>query len=707
LGLQRHLPIPKRELFPAGFEDLLEGLAFVHSSSPFQWERIDMRSAMRNTLPFAILSVSMTAATLLMVLMLFAQRGVAQVPQINQPLVPGSIAPENPYGFTLKVNGTGFTPSSVVMWNGSARATTLVSSTKLLATITATDVDSPGTVTVTVMNSQSTSNVAYFDVTNPTSSVSFAKTDYATGDTPYFVTTADLNGDGKLDLVVPNLHGNNISVLLGNGDGSFQAAVNYAAGSLPGAVAIGDFNDDGKLDLAVTNTGSSTVSVFLGNGDGTFQSAVNYGVGSWPTSIAAGDFNGDGKLDLAITNFFGNNVMVLLGNGDGTFQSPSTYTAGNAPGRVGVGDFNGDGKLDLAITNTNDNSVSVLLGNGDGTFQAALTSPAGPTGPGLSSLSVADLNGDGMLDVVVAHYATNVTVLLGKGDGSFQAPVDYAAGSGAWWTTLADLDGDGKLDLAVANANSNTISVLLGKGDGTFQAAVDYPADTQPFGIVAGDFNADGRMDLAVPNAGSGNVSLLLQPTPTFGFAQLIGGNTFTGNQTVNGNVAASFFFGNGSGLTNLNPANLAPGTAGINITGTAANATNLGGVAAGNYARLDIGNSFTGNQGIAGNISASGSVAIGGGTPILKHLSITATLSVPSIKPSSCTSSSFTLAGASNGDTTALGVPNALMTAGTIVYSAWVSAPNTIVIRACDVNPNGPATTAASGTIRVDLWKH
>ena len=207
------------------------------------------------------------------------------------------------------------------------------------------------------------------------------------------------------------------------------------------------------------------------------------------------------------------------------------------------------------------------------------------------------------------------------------------------------------------------------------------------------------------------------------GFALLSGNNSFNGNQTVNGNVDASLFLGDGSGLTNLNPAQLASGTAAINISGTAAsavnatnagNASNLGGVAASNYARLDIGNNLSGNQSVTGNVSASGnlssggSTTIGGGTPIVEHLSATFSPSFPALKPSTCATANFTVTGASDGDTLALGVPNARTSGGgTIVHFAWVSAANTVTVRACNIDSNAPQKTAGSGVIRVDLWKH
>ncbi len=237
----------------------------------------------------------------------------------------------------------------------------------------------------------------------------------------------DFNGDGKPDLVVTG-PGNHISVLLGNGDGTFQTAVSYTAGVSPESVAVGDVNGDGKPDLVVGSSVGGTVSVLLGNGDGTFQPAVNYSTSSNGSfCVAVGDFNGDGKPDIVTANYLDNTVSVLLGNGDGTFQAAVNYAVGNSPYSVAVGDFNGDGKPDLVTANYVGGSVSVLLGNGDGTFQAAVSYAVGSYP---DSVAVGDFNGDGKPDLVTANYVGgSVSVLLGNGDGTFQAAANYTAGS--------------------------------------------------------------------------------------------------------------------------------------------------------------------------------------------------------------------------------------------------------------------------------------
>ena len=444
------------------------------------------------------------------------------VPLVNEPLSPAATVPGSE-GFTLTVNGTGFVPGSVVKWDGSARATSFVSQSRVTANVMAADVVNFHTARVSVVNPSpggGTSNEVYFEVTRPTSAVAMnTPIPFATGSGPSSVVTPDFNGDGKLDLAVANSGSNNISILLGNGDGTFQPALNQSAGSGPASMAVGDFNGDGKLDLAVANSGSNNVSVFLGKGDGTFQSAVDYAADASPTWIAAGDFNGDGKLDLAVANRLSNDVSVFLGKGDGTFEPALNTVVAGAPFALAVGDFNGDGKLDLFAATFAAQAVSVLLGNGDGTFQPVASYAAG----GAVSAVVGDFNGDGKLDVALGIIPsgnmgpTNVSVLLGNGDGTFQPAVDYSVGSNAYVSSvlvgMEDLNGDGKLDLTVAIYGGEDIfSLLLNKGDGTFQPAVNFPAGSEPVAMAPGDFNNDGRLDMAVGNGSSSMVSVLLQP---------------------------------------------------------------------------------------------------------------------------------------------------------------------------------------------------
>jgi hypothetical protein len=338
------------------------------------------------------------------------------------------------------------------------------------------------------------------------------------------VAVADVNGDGKPDLVVANCGSSiycpkgTVGVLLGNGDGTFQAAVTYSSGGPETtSVAVADVNGDGKPDLVVANAvalpnGDGSVGVLLGNGDGTFQTAVAYDSGgNDAVSIAVADVNGDGKPDLVVVNEcvsgtecnYGS-VAVLLGNGDGTFQTAViVYETSNKvfPMFAALADVNRDGKPDLLVANMAANSagawVSVLLGNGDGTFQTAVDYDSG--GNDAVSIAVADVNGDGKPDIVVAN-ANGVGVLLGNGDGTFQTAVTYGSLSGP--VAVADLNGDGKPDIVVGTGND--VSVLLGNGDGTFQTAVTYGSGGNGASSAAvADLNGDGKPDIVVANCAS------------------------------------------------------------------------------------------------------------------------------------------------------------------------------------------------------------
>jgi FG-GAP-like repeat/Abnormal spindle-like microcephaly-assoc'd, ASPM-SPD-2-Hydin len=338
-----------------------------------------------------------------------------------------------------------------------------------------------------------------------------AKTDYAVGQSPVALVVQDFNGDGRFDLAVTNTS-KSVSVLLGKGDGSFQPAVNYISNTSPWGIVSADFDGDKIPDLVVSHAGFPWgLGLLKGNGDGTFQPeqqiVTNVQGVLNVQKIAASDLNGDGKEDLILSDVSAGGVRVLLGNGDGTFQPYVNYASGANPYAFGVKDVNGDGNIDLEIVDQQSNHIAVLLGNGDGTFSPRSNLPPPPTSPvpmAATGAVVGDFNKDGIPDLAISQASSDyngfgvVAVLLGKGKGVFQAPIDSNTDGGSGPIVATDFNGDGQLDVAVSNGNG--AAVLLGNGDGSFGAPIQVvntlamPAR----GIVTGDFNNDGKQDLVV-----------------------------------------------------------------------------------------------------------------------------------------------------------------------------------------------------------------
>jgi hypothetical protein len=356
---------------------------------------------------------------------------------------------------------------------------------------------------------------------------------------PRAVTVADFNNDGKPDLAVVNTGAlststsqSSLSVLLGNGDGSFQSAVTTAvlnsgqATGIAQSLAVGDFNGDHLLDVALNTSGPAgpAVEILLGKGDGSFRPDHQIlSVGQTPFSVAAGDFDRNGALDLVTANSNGT-LSLLLNNGDGTFRPRTDLAVGGVPRAVAVGDFNGDGLLDVATGQQLSNTVSVLLGHGNGTFAAPLVFAV--SGPQFtpSSLAVGDVNGDGRADLVINSIGgedstvSQLGVLLGRGDGTFQAPIlNSPQGGEDGDVVLGDFNNDGRLDAAVGGeaALPDGLAVFNGNGDGTFGAPFLSPqrfstGGNDPFGVAAADLNGDGLVDLIAANTSSNTVGVLL-----------------------------------------------------------------------------------------------------------------------------------------------------------------------------------------------------
>lgn len=527
------------------------------------------------------------------------------VPFVNNPLVPTSVAPGSG-AFTLTVNGGGFVNGSTIDWNGAPLATTFVSNAKLTAAVPAADTQNAGSAEITVTNpgTGTASNMVQFLVAAPGSNVFYQNAP----NSPYgnYLSPSgfwDLTGAGKLDLLtfswVPQYDG----IMHDNGNGILTPS--QPTNALQWgywAWIVGDFNADGKLDVLGTNSDtaswppSGTFQLFWGQGNGTFSAGstvaipAGFFVIAQPLSNGAAgaityDFNGDGNLDLLAENFTANPriLEVLLGSGDGTFTAGPATTLPSGYGLSAIGDFNGDGKPDLLLAASGSDaeaqsvSFKVLLGNGDGTF----TPESGPpitVSPADVHVAVADLNGDGKLDLAVPDGVngapTNsggvdsppIAILLGNGDGTFTRVANCCGNPGlqAYNVVAADLNNDGKLDLAVSIANNPGsfqaslegappvyIEAFLGNGDGTFQPAnysMLLPSDPGlsggdgTMGLYAADLNGDGKLDFVTGDifnygAAGYEISVLAQTAPP---AQLPDFTIAAANSTVSVKAGAT-----------------------------------------------------------------------------------------------------------------------------------------------------------------------
>lgn len=308
--------------------------------------------------------------------------------------------------------------------------------------------------------------------------------------------TGDFNGDGHLDVATADHDNSQVTVLLGIGDGTFRAGCSSDTGLAPRTLVSGDFNGDSRLDLATANEVGENVTVLWGDGRGSFRTAGVYPVGGKPAKLIAADFNGDGRPDLATANFLSNRLSVLLSNTAHTFQDAVSYAVDSGPGSLAAGDFNGDARIDLAVASDGFGEIELLLGNGDGTFPPVQSPNA--TGHDPEAMVAADFNGDGRQDLAVANaQSNNVTVLLGQGDGTFQSSPNVDVGAGPTDLLAGDFNGDGRLDLAVADG-ADDLTLLLGQGDGTFKQAATYHLPGIPASLAAGFFDGDRFLDVAV-----------------------------------------------------------------------------------------------------------------------------------------------------------------------------------------------------------------
>ncbi|GAA4038977.1 hypothetical protein GCM10022409_25800 [Hymenobacter glaciei] len=389
---------------------------------------------------------------------------------------------------------------------------------------------------------------------------------------PTSVAVADVNGDGRPDIVTANFTDNTAGVLLGQAGGSFAAVITYStgAGSQPFDVAVADMNGDGRLDIVTANFASDNAGVLLGQAGGGFAAVSTYPTGpfSRPSGVALADVNSDGRLDIVTANYNTDDIGVLLGQAGGGFAAVSTYPAGSssAPYSVAVADVNGDGRPDIATANGGSSTAGVLLGQAGGGFAAVSTYPVG-AGSRPTSVALADVSGDGRLDIVTANYTSdNIGVLHGQAGGGFAAVSTYSTGASTLPTdvAVADVNSDGRLDIVTANyypstynGGGSTVGVLLGQSGGGFATVSTYPtgAGTEPYGVAVADLNGDGKPDIVTANYVSDDVGVLLNTTAA------AAAPTLTSVNPASGPVGTSVTL-TGTNLT---------GPVGVSFNGTAA----------------------------------------------------------------------------------------------------------------------------------------
>jgi hypothetical protein len=333
------------------------------------------------------------------------------------------------------------------------------------------------------------------------------------------MTAADLNGDGKSDVVTATQGPHNKSAIetcLGSDTGTILIHDYIPTTGWSGGVPVADMNGDGDPDVVQLQTiyGPPTVRVWPGQGDGTLGAAQTYSAAAGATGIALGDLNGDGHPDVVTANGTANTISVFLGSGDGTLGPHTEYGAGGAPTYIALADMNGDGAPDAVTVNLTAGGVTVLSGKGDGSFGAPASYPVPGAPP---RLAIADLNADGWQDIVTANYdsAGTVSVLLGTGGGQFATHVEYRVGDKPACVAVADLDGDHLPDIVTINQAQSTASVLLGAGDGTFKPeGADYGVDEDAKFLALSDFDGDGHPDI-VEASTQGLITILLNTGAT------------------------------------------------------------------------------------------------------------------------------------------------------------------------------------------------
>ena len=344
-----------------------------------------------------------------------------------------------------------------------------------------------------------------------------APVNYAVGQGPTCISNGDFNDDGKLDLVTCNSGSDSVSVLLGNGDGTFKDQIVNPTGGQPFRMVVGKFTPDSHLDLAIIHNVTTLLTILRGTGDGRFQELQRINLDKTPTGIITADFNGDQNLDIAVS-LRHDRILIFSGSGQGFFMLTHDFDPGDTPTSIIAVDLNGDNTLDMVVANNGiiGKSIATFIGTGDGRFKKAQNKRT-PLSPFL--VRARDFSGDGILDLVIIYGERNTLGFLrGQKDGTYADPKHFGAEGGPADMVIGDYNHDGNLDLAVPNNLSHNLSIILGRGDGTFiQPPIDYGTQKVPFSVTSGAFSEGMPDSLAVANNGSASISVFLAKMPPSG----------------------------------------------------------------------------------------------------------------------------------------------------------------------------------------------
>lgn len=417
--------------------------------------------------------------------------------QPDAPFSPGELVTVNLSQGLLAVDGSSFTTGgfSQQFWTRSQRVANF-NFNELAAMTTgspsrpyggiATDLDNDGWLDITMVNEDSADLRVFMNQADGTATFApYTSPTFGVGNRASPSEAADFNGDGNADVAVANINDATISIVLGNGDGTFAPQQTIAVGTAPRGIAVLDFDGDGDMDVANTNAVGNDLSLHENLGNGIFSNTpttLDAGiVGEW--SLMAGDMNNDGLSDLVVASGSVQRIRVLTANEGGTFVPQPIQNTGGRSWMIALGDVNGDGNIDVSSANAQANSGAILLGNGDGTLQSATSYNVSLMGDGGNGFPLAtdlgDLDGDGDLDWITSSFNGDWVVLENDGTGSFQFLGELPAPNAASCSLMADLDNDGDLDLALVDELDNL--VIISRNEGTH--------------VAPGDFDADGDLD--------------------------------------------------------------------------------------------------------------------------------------------------------------------------------------------------------------------